>query len=256
MTCNVQRWAHPVSNPHLPHVTSQARPSAAATPAARCAARLLAPSVIVPCGTRAPGRRPPHPHVPPQPAPIAATSGALLAGFRTVSSTDRMRQAASVADWMALILTSAGFHTNESNVLQTPPLLTSAPKFCCMLCCEVGVVRARRHERCRFYGLQRCYRIACTPERQCSCRIQRKLGVDQALLQARAQRRQWPCMPATSGLRATRPGWRRRDAAADTLARTLPLPSCNACSCRSLLCTSVASRPWGPGEGGGETRRE
>jgi hypothetical protein len=63
---------------------------------------------------------------PPLPPPIDA-SGASLRGFFTVSSTDRMRQAASVALWMALSFTRAGSHTNASKVLTTPPVLTSTP---------------------------------------------------------------------------------------------------------------------------------
>jgi hypothetical protein len=41
-----------------------------------------------------------------------------------------MRQAASVALWMALYLTSDGSHTNALKVSTTPPVLTSTPKFC------------------------------------------------------------------------------------------------------------------------------
>eukprot|EP00879_Flechtneria_rotunda_P033355 GHRR01036935.1.p1 GENE.GHRR01036935.1~~GHRR01036935.1.p1 ORF type:complete len:153 (-),score=28.89 GHRR01036935.1:456-914(-) len=72
------------------------------------------------------------PRMPPLPMPLpgmAAASGASLRGFLTVSSTERIRQAASVALCMAFSLTSAGSQTKASYVLTTPPVFTSTPKY-------------------------------------------------------------------------------------------------------------------------------
>mmetsp|Transcript_29041 Transcript_29041/g.78210 ORF Transcript_29041/g.78210 Transcript_29041/m.78210 type:complete len:283 (+) Transcript_29041:296-1144(+) len=75
--------------------------------------------------------RPPMPRPRPMPLPpgFMPASAPSLLGLRTVSSTLRMRQAASVALWMALYLTNEGSHTNALKVSTTPPVLTSTPKF-------------------------------------------------------------------------------------------------------------------------------
>ena len=48
-------------------------------------------------------------------------------GFLTVSSTDKMRQAASVAAVMALVFTTAGSHTHASKLSAMSSLLMSTP---------------------------------------------------------------------------------------------------------------------------------
>lgn len=78
------------------------------------------------------------------PAPLMA-SGTSLLGFRTVSSTLRIKQAASVALWIALILTRAGSHTKASKVLHTPPVFTSTPK-CYGACRHAGRCLTRYRE--------------------------------------------------------------------------------------------------------------
>lgn len=48
-------------------------------------------------------------------------------GTLMVQSTDRTEQAASVAAWIALILTRAGSQTNFAKLSDTPSELTSTP---------------------------------------------------------------------------------------------------------------------------------
>ena len=62
--------------------------------------------------------------LPPLPMPLPGPpppSGPSDLGFRTVSSTDSTKHAASVAAVSALILTKAGSHTKLANVSTTPP---------------------------------------------------------------------------------------------------------------------------------------
>ena len=54
-------------------------------------------------------------------------SGCSEAGLRTVSSTERMRQAASVAAASALRFMMVASHTNDSIVSQMPFSITSTP---------------------------------------------------------------------------------------------------------------------------------
>lgn len=53
--------------------------------------------------------------------------GISLCSFLMVSSTLRIKHAASVAAWNALTLTSAGSHTNASMLLRTPSWSKSTP---------------------------------------------------------------------------------------------------------------------------------
>mmetsp|Transcript_5567 Transcript_5567/g.14421 ORF Transcript_5567/g.14421 Transcript_5567/m.14421 type:complete len:268 (+) Transcript_5567:196-999(+) len=62
---------------------------------------------------------------PPLPMPWSCSE----AGLRTVSSTLRMRQVASVAAWSAFLFTTTGSHTNEAKVSVTPPVSMSIPTF-------------------------------------------------------------------------------------------------------------------------------
>merc|ERR1712097_188036 len=76
---------------------------------------------------------PPLPPLPPTPgAPGFSFSDA---GLRTVSSTLRIRQAASVAAVIAFLLTSAGSQINLSQVLQMPSFSMSMPAFASPLAC-------------------------------------------------------------------------------------------------------------------------
>ena len=65
-----------------------------------------------------------------RPRPLPADGGGPSPpdlGFFTVSSTDRIKQAASVAAVMALILTMAGSHTQASKLSAISSLLMSTP---------------------------------------------------------------------------------------------------------------------------------
>nr|GMD64792.1 hypothetical protein Iba_chr12bCG27760 [Ipomoea batatas]GME21077.1 hypothetical protein Iba_scaffold26711CG0010 [Ipomoea batatas] len=62
------------------------------------------------------------------PMPPAASPWALSdCGFFTVSSTLRIRQAASVAAFMAFICTTDGSHTKLAKESAIPPVLISTP---------------------------------------------------------------------------------------------------------------------------------
>merc|ERR1719309_1506861 len=85
------------------------------------------PPIMPPIPTGAPDPGTPDPGIPR--LPVIGLSSPLMSdlGFCTVSSIDRIKQAASDAAVMALIRTTAGSHTNASKLSEISSFMTSTP---------------------------------------------------------------------------------------------------------------------------------